>query len=341
MMYVEVESFLNANKGFSIVDVRSPAEYNKGHVPGAVNLPIFTDLERAKVGTIYKQKNKEEAISLGLEIVGPKLKTMAETAQAIANGKKLKLYCWRGGMRSEKMAWLFELVGLDTIVLSKGYKAFRNYLHKKFEAIEQLVVLQGPTGSGKTFILNALERLGEQVIDLEGLAHHKGSAFGGLGEPEQPTTEQFQNNIFEKLMEFDLGKPVWVESESMTIGKVYLPEGLWAKMNSARIMSIRVPRHVRIKNIVNQYGNFTTEQLISKTKQLHQKLEGDALNTITDHIKKGKLEQAVDLLLNYYDRSYAHSATKYKLHKPVMVSLTSQDPMQNAQTLLNQVYELK
>lgn len=341
MLHVPIESFLNENKELPIIDVRSPGEFEKGHVPGAVNLPIFTDLERAKVGTIYKQKSKDEAISVGLEIVGPKMKTMAEAARSLARDKKLKLYCWRGGMRSEKMAWLFELVGLETIVLNNGYKAFRNHMHNSFKRIEQLIVIQGPTGSGKTLILNVLEKLGEQVIDLEGLAHHKGSAFGGLGELQQPTTEQFQNNVFDKMMEFDFNRPIWIESESMTIGKVYLPEELWEKMNLAKVISIEVPREVRIKNIVDQYGNFNTDQLMAKTKQLRQKLGSKKIDTITECIDSGNLERAVDLLLDYYDKTYAHSASKYKHNKPLPVSLSSDDPARNARILLNQVYELQ
>ncbi|MEN8248529.1 MAG: tRNA 2-selenouridine(34) synthase MnmH [Bacteroidota bacterium] len=339
MQRVSIEKYLSADAKTPVIDVRSPAEFTKGHIPGAINIPLFSDLERAKVGTVYKQKSKEEAISLGLEIVGPKMKTMAELAKEYALNKQLKLYCWRGGMRSEKMAWLFELVGLKTTVLEGGYKAYRNYLHNKFDSIEQLIVLQGPTGSAKTYILQALSELGEQIIDLEGLANHKGSVFGGLGEPEQPTTEQFQNNIVELLDSFDLTKTIWVESESMTIGRVYLPEELWHKMNNSTVVSIDVPREFRIRHIIAQYGQFKSEQLISRIEKLQQRLGGKAMSEIIEYVQKEDLYHAVDMLLDYYDNSYAHSSKKYKTKKPIVVYLDSDKADINAQKLVECVLE--
>ena len=323
-----------------IVDVRSPAEYKKGHIPGAVNIPIFDDLERAKVGTVYKQQSREEAIALGLEIVGPKMKSFAEEARNLAIHDSLNVYCWRGGMRSEKMAWLFELVGVRTNVLQGGYKAYRSYLHSCFQNLNQLIVIQGPTGSGKTKILHALKDAGEQVIDLEGLANHKGSAFGGLGEEEQPTTQQFQNDILADLLSFDLDMPVWIESESLTIGRVYLPEELWQQMNEAMVIALDVPRTHRITHIVEQYGKFSSSELSAKISQLQQNMGGADVKTTIELVEQGDLNAAVDILLQYYDKSYAHSASKHKVNKPIMVNLPSGDPKQSAQVLINKVLEI-
>ncbi len=340
MERVEAELFIAEGEETPIVDVRSPAEFQKGHIPGAINIPIFDDLERAKVGTVYKQQSRDEAIALGLEIVGPKMKSFAEEAKNLAKQGLLNVYCWRGGMRSEKMAWLFELVGIKTNVLQSGYKAYRKFLHASFQNLKHLIVVQGPTGSGKTKILHALREAGEQVIDLEGLANHKGSAFGGLGELEQPTTQQFQNDILATMLVFDLDKPIWIESESATIGKVYLPEELWKQMNEATVMALDVPRDHRINHIVEQYGAFTVEELSAKIWQLQQNMGGANVKTIIELVEQGDLHAAVDILLKYYDQSYAHSASKHKVNKPISVSLSSAEPGENAQILINKVLEI-
>ena len=277
MHRLDIIDFLKTGKESKIIDVRSPAEYSKGHIPGAVNIPIFSDLERAKVGTTYKQQSREEAISLGLEIVGPKLKDFAAMAKQEATNNELYVYCWRGGMRSAKMAWLFELVGINTSVLEGGYKSYRSQLLEVFKNVPHLVVLQGPTGSGKTEILKEMQELGVQVVDLEGIAHHKGSTFGGLGQGEQPTTQQFQNDVYDAFLKLDLSAPIWVESESATIGKVYLPETLWQLMNSAKIVSIEIPRPERIENILRQYGDFPADVLSERVEQLAQRLGGAAV----------------------------------------------------------------
>lgn len=340
MEKVGPEQFLRDGLANQIIDVRSPAEYAKGHIPGSVNIPIFDNLERAKVGTVYKQQSKEEAIALGLEIVGPKMKAFTEEAKRYALNGILNVHCWRGGMRSEKMAWLFELVGLQTCVLDGGYKAYRYYLHDYLSKISGLVVLQGPTGSGKTKILHALKNSGQQVLDLEGLANHKGSAFGGLGEQEQPTTQQFQNDILAEISLFNLSEPIWVESESLTIGKVYLPEELWKKMNEAVVIAIDVPREFRIQHIIEQYGSFSSDELSAKISQLSQNMGSANVQQAVSHVKEGDLNSAVDLLLNYYDKYYAHSASKYKLHKPNCIKLDTDDADKNAEILINQISEL-
>lgn len=340
MERVEAELFMADGEVNPIVDVRSPAEFKKGHIPGAINIPIFDDLERAKVGTVYKKQSRDEAIALGLEIVGPKMKTFAEEAKNLATQGTLNVYCWRGGMRSEKMAWLFELVGVKTNVLQSGYKAYRKFLHTSFQNLNQLIVVQGPTGSGKTKILQALEVAGEQVIDLEGLANHKGSVFGGLGEEEQPTTQQFQNDILGAMLAFDLDKPIWIESESLTIGRVYLPEELWIRMNEATVMALDVPRAYRIEHIIEQYGTFTTEELSSKIRHLQQNMGSANMNSAIELVEQGNLPEAVNILLNYYDKYYAHSASKYKVSKPISVSLPSADPKENASILINKVLEI-
>lgn len=334
MQRVGVEEFLNLSNKGKIVDVRSPAEFKKGHIPGAVNIPIFTNKERAEVGTVYKQESREDAILLGLDIVGPKLRKIADEGKRQAIDNKLFVYCWRGGMRSEKMAWLFDLNGLETMVLEGGYKNYRNYGRTIISKASSIIIIQGPTGSGKTAILRSLAELGEQVIDLEELANHKGSAFGGLGKVIQPSTQQFQNEIYRLINQFDRSRPIWLESESATIGRVYLPEELWQRMNTASIVAVNLPAEIRTRNIISEYGSFSKEELISKVELLKQRLGGAMINEISDDIKQDDLHSAVSKLLVYYDKSYAYSATHNKERSPQIVDLVSEDPKSNAKILL-------
>ena len=189
MKKLTIEEFVQKSENIPVIDVRTPAEYEMGHFVGAINIPIFTNEERAKVGTSYKKKGKQIAVIEGLEFVGVKLADFSRQALKIAKDNKLLIHCWRGGMRSASMAWLFETVGLEVYTLIGGYKAYRNHVFSTFDNIEKLTILGGSTGSGKTEILLNMREEGEQIIDLEGVAHHKGSAFGRLGEKyKQPTS---------------------------------------------------------------------------------------------------------------------------------------------------------
>jgi len=177
-----------------VIDVRSPGEFVRGHIPGAHSVPLFTDEERAVVGTLYKQQGRDAAVREGLRIVGPKLATIVDEARALAPDGRIGVHCWRGGERSGSVAWLLDKAGFtEVFTLKRGYKAFRQHVLEAFNMPHDLRVLGGYTGTGKTETLAHLRELGEQVIDLEGLAHHKGSSFGALGEEPQPTTEHFEN----------------------------------------------------------------------------------------------------------------------------------------------------
>ncbi len=330
MDYVGPEHFIKNLRGFPLVDVRSPAEYLHGHISGAINIPIFSNEERAVVGTAYKQQGRIDAIEKGLEIVGPKMKALKDQAKGIAADGKLRLYCWRGGMRSEKMAWLFELVGIPCIILEGGIKAYRNFLMADFERINRLIVLQGATGTGKTEILRFLKDLGEQVLDLEGLANHRGSAFGDIGLGKQPTSQQFQNDLHKELTFMDPGKRIWVESESLTIGKVYLPETLWEKMNNSRIIELTIPRERRIRRLVDEYGVFSKEILGQATLKIQKRFGGNRVKEVMECLENGDLRCAARILLDYYDKSYSFSQNKYKNNVPVRIKSESGDARQNA-----------
>jgi len=302
------------NNTSGVVDVRSPAEYAQGHIPGAVNIPIFDDAERAVVGTAYVQQGREQAIDLGLGIVGPKLVGLVEQARAI--GKPLIVYCWRGGMRSAAMCWLLQTSGMHVLVVPRGYKGYRAHAMGVLSQQWLLRVVVGPTGSGKTEYLHALAQQGEQVLDLEAIACHKGSAFGMLGELPQPTTEHAFNLIHRDIAQFDISKPVWVEDESRLIGRVYLPEVLFEAMQKAELHVLDVSLETRIANLVRIYGGYPKQDLTDAFERLRKKLGGARCNQAIDAISEGDLDTAVGVALEYYDKTYAYCMTKRTREKP-------------------------
>ena len=334
MDYLTAQDFLTATTDLSVVDVRSPGEFKSGHLTGAVNIPLFRDEERAIVGTIYKQEGKKDAIEKGLEIVGPKMLALTKQAEKVAKDGCLGIYCWRGGMRSNRMAWLFEQTDMNCTVLESGYKAYRNTVLNSFAELHNLIVIDGPTGSGKTDLLHALKAEGEQILDLEGLANHKGSAFGNIGLPEQPTSQQFQNDLYDELRKLDEEKRIWIEREGISVGKVYLPQPLWITMRKSTPIAIEVPMEHRIRRLVHDYGQAPTEQLEISIKKLQQKLGGQNMKTALELLHLGQLEDVVLLLLKYYDKGYTYSKNKYRISQPMLVSVTSNDMAKNARTLI-------
>ena len=339
MQILIAEEFMTLRKSFSVVDVRSPGEFAEGHIPGATNIPIFDDNERAIVGTIYKNKGRLPAIEKGLEIVGPKMAQFVREAVVIASSGQLLVHCWRGGMRSESMAWLFERIGIKCFTLQGGYKSYRSYLLEKVGSIQHLIVIEGHTGSGKTEILHHLKTMGEQVIDLEEFAHHKGSVFGGIEQEPQPTTQQFQNNLFDEVLTFDLSKRVWVEGESQTVGRVFLPDSLRQLMNKARCIEILVPRSERISRLVNEYGTLSDELMENAIRSLVKRLGDQRMNEILHCYLQKNLIDVADKLLEYYDQSYQFSRDKYK-RKLTEIVLPNGDASFNAELIFKKAANL-
>lgn len=340
MRTVAIEEFLRLNSAIPAVDVRSPGEFSAGHIPNAHSIPVFTNDERAVVGTLYKQQGKKEAIEKGLELVGPKMLALAKQAEHIAGERELLVHCWRGGMRSNRMAWLFEQLGLTCVVLEGGYKAYRNHILKSFTAPLNLMVLSGPTGTGKTDVLHAMKSLGEQVLDLEGLASHKGSAFGGLGMPAQPSSEQFQNNIFAAMQSLNPQKRIWVESESLTIGRAYLPVTLWNAMNASPSVELIVPKQMRIQHLVNQYGTVDVHLLAESIKKIQQNFGGNRVKESLEMLEVGNLASVADMLLDYYDKRYQFGRTKHARASLVSLESATGEALINAKMILNHINNL-
>ena len=304
------EAFLDAATHYPILDVRSPGEYLRAHIPGAVSFPIFDDAERARVGTTYKQIGKDEAIELGLEIVGPKLATWVKMAKKLAVDNTVLVHCWRGGMRSGSMSWLFETAGLKVKILVGGYKAYRNYVLAEFDRKIPFVVLGGKTGSGKTDILLEMQKRGAQVIDLEGVAHHRGSVFGHFGLAPQPTSEHFENEVVAQLRGMDYSKPIWIEDESQRIGSVNIPHLLWATIRKQPVIFIDIPFAERVKHIVSEYGSLEKEKLIVAVSRIQKRFGPNETKVTIQDLNEDRVDSAFSQLLKYYDKAYEKSLFK-------------------------------
>lgn len=304
-MTISIDEFLQLRSRLPVVDVRSEGEFEAGHIPGAVNIPLLNNHERVIVGTTYKQQGQLEAIKAGFQLVGPRLSEIIEASlQLTRHHHEFLVYCWRGGMRSANYCRFVEMVGIKTNTLKGGYKAYRQKALASFAQPLQLLVVGGYTGSGKSDLLRALKEAGEQVIDLEQLASHKGSVFGGLMMPPQPTTEQFQNDLFEEIMKLDVNKPVWIEDESVAIGKIFLPEALWKNMNSSPLIEMDVPRDIRVQRLVKEYGEANTEKFLEAMRGIVKKLGGQHFIAARERLLAGDMPATIDILLTYYDKAY-------------------------------------
>lgn len=296
-------------------------EFNRGHIPGAVNLPLFDDEERHRVGLTYKTQGGDEAVKLGLEFVGPKMRSLVDRAETIAPQRKLQLYCWRGGMRSSSVAWLLRTAGFQTDCIPGGYKTWRKQVHALFEYPLKLISVGGFTGVGKTPILETMREKGEQVINLESLAGHRGSAFGETG--PQPTTEHFENLLAEALLALDPSKPVWVEDESKRIGKVFIPHPFLSQMREAPYVLLHRDTEHRIKEVCAMYGRESRENLASSFRKIEKRMGGQYCKMAIEYLALGDLENAAHIALAYYDRSYLHSLTTRKVVPAYSESVTT------------------
>jgi tRNA 2-selenouridine synthase len=307
---VHIPEFLELSKLYPVLDVRSPGEYASGHIPGAHSLPLFTDEERAIVGTAYKQASREVAVNRGLEIFGPKMKVLADEAKKIHKGNIFLVHCWRGGMRSGTVAWLLELYGFKVYVLRGGYKAFRRNALDSFGIERKIAILGGKTGSGKTLILKALVAKGEQVIDLEGLAHHKGSSFGALGEKAQPTQEMFENSLYMSLCKTDNNRVLWIEDESNMIGTKVIPKVFFTRMRSSPVFFLDIPFDVRLDYLTEVYGKFALGDLKEAISRITKKLGGQHAKAALEAMDNGDLKTAFGICLAYYDKTYEYGKSK-------------------------------
>ncbi|MCF8379858.1 MAG: tRNA 2-selenouridine(34) synthase MnmH [Bacteroidales bacterium] len=332
---VSIEAFLEGARSTPVIDVRSPAEYEQAHIPHSVNIPLLDNTERKLVGTLYKKTGREEAIRTGFEIIAGKTSRLIEAGIKASGEGRLLVYCWRGGMRSASMAWLFERNGIQCTLLSGGYKNYRHAIKKYFSSGLNIKILGGMTGSGKTEILLKLKERGLQVVDLEGIAHHKGSAFGSLGESQQPTTEYFENLLYEAFSGLDKNKPIWLEDESKNIGRVYIPDELYSLMRKSPLYIVTVPKEKRIERLVADYGVFGEELLIESIEKISKKIGGQNANRAVEAIKEKNYHLAADISLVYYDKAYRFGLEKRADIQKYEIHCESQDAGINAEMILD------
>ena len=330
---ITIEEFLQLAKQHPVLDVRSPGEYTHAHIPGAVSLPLFTDEERKVVGTAYKQQSKQEAIKIGLDYFGVKMKSMVEMVEGICNlelGKRdnagiksqfpnpnsqsLLLHCWRGGMRSAGVAWLLDLYGFKVYTLIGGYKAYRKWVQAQFEKEYPFKIIGGYTGSGKTLVLNEMSKQNKSTIDLEALANHKGSAFGALGEAPQPKQEMFENLLAVKLSEISeylKASPsgegldgAYIEDESQRIGNLQIPMPLWYTMRKSPVYFLDIPFEERLNYLTEEYGKFEKEKLVNAIIRIQKRLGGLDTKNAVNYLLENNHKECFRILLTYYDKYY-------------------------------------
>ena len=331
---ISIEEYFAIEHQVCLIDVRSEGEFNAGRIAHSTNIPILNDEERKVVGTIYKHNGSQNAVLKGLELTGPHLNERLKLALKKVAGRGVVLHCWRGGMRSEFFAFLFHYYGLKPMIIKGGYKAYRSKAHETFCSPFNIQVLSGKTGSAKTYILNELEQLGEQIIDIEKLAHHRGSTFGAIGMEVQNTQEQFENELFECLRKLDPKRPVWVEDESRNIGSNVIPEGFWKQMRVADRYVVEKDIEERLAIIMKDYGLFSIDELTISMNKIGKRLGPQHVKAAIEFLNLGEIEEAFKLALVYYDKAYSFQIEKLVNVKKVMVGAHKMSHNETAKKLV-------
>lgn len=324
MKEITVQDLLNIENRVVPVDVRSPLEFLEAHIPGAVNIPIFTNEERKEVGTLYKQVGANEAKWRAMEIVSPKLPAiLGEIKELLQTGKSPVLYCARGGMRSGSIAAFVEFSGLPSKRLAGGYRAYRQYILEMIPKLipKQAIVLHGMTGTGKTEILLRLKELSYPVVDLEGIAAHRGSLFGTIGyQHEGHNQKMFDGLLFQSLMDIQ-GSPYYiVEAESKRIGKAGQPDGLYeSKLNGINIY-LTASVETRVARIMKEYvepnvgEEWFHEEIMQKVLMMEKRFKNkEVYQELLEQTKNRNYQEVITLLLiYYYDPRYSFKIHEYK-----------------------------
>ncbi|HEY0437935.1 MAG TPA: tRNA 2-selenouridine(34) synthase MnmH [Phenylobacterium sp.] len=301
----------------AVIDVRSPAEFAQDHAPGAINLPVLTNEERAQVGTIYVQESRFKARRIGAALIARNVARHLETALADQpGGFRPLVYCWRGGQRSHAMATILAEVGWRTSVLAGGYKTWRRHVSERLYDQPwpaRLVLIDGATGSGKTEILQRLAERGLQVLDLEGLAAHRGSLLGALKDRPQPSQKMFESRLLALLDGFDLSRPIVVEAESSKVGERMVPPALWHVMAAAPRIEIAAPAPARAAYLVRAYRDIIEDRpaLDEALRRLPTPAGRKRLAAWGELADAGQFEAlALELMALHYDPAYRRSSGK-------------------------------
>ena len=322
-----------AAAGFDdIIDVRSPSEFAEDHLPGAINLPVLSDAQRAEVGTIYVQNSRLKARKLGAGLVARNVADHIDAYFADKPGSYRPLiYCWRGGQRSNSMALILKQIGWRAEVLEGGYRTYRRLVSQMLYDADfawKLVLLDGNTGCAKTDILNAIEDPEVQVVDLEGLARHRGSVFGGFVDVSQPSQKAFESALSHIFTALDPAKPVLVEAESSKIGQVLVPPSLWKAMQAAPRIHLSAPLDERAKYLTRAYSDIVADparldNIIDRLQGLHSH---EVLKNWRELAASGELEGlAAALMQDHYDAAYSRQRARHDV-KTVGLAVRRLDP---------------
>ncbi|MCM2264293.1 MAG: tRNA 2-selenouridine(34) synthase MnmH [Desulfuromonadales bacterium] len=302
------------DRGALLVDARSPGEYAEATIPGALNVPILDDIERVEIGTLYKQEGRQAARRRGVEIVAPKIPALIDriASARLSGSPPVVVFCWRGGMRSRALTQFLELAGIPARQMAGGHKAFRTLVRGFFENGEwgRLIVLRGLTGVGKTSLLQRLAVAGHPVVDLEGLANHRGSAFGHLGLPPQPTQRMFEALLWDALRRIPPSGYALAEGESRHIGRLALPLRVYQGLQAEVSLWIEAPLEARVRNILADYParDHLRDDFARPIQALKERLGRQVVEELAGLLQEGAWEELVRrLMVDYYDPLYRHT----------------------------------
>lgn len=292
-----------------LVDVRTPLEYREDHLPGAINVPLLSNEERVEIGTLYKRTGPHGARVKGLELTAPRFPEIVEQIAEAASGRPVLVYCWRGGLRSRTVASILELTGFQVSQLEGGYKTYRAWITSFFSPFRPsgpLVVIHGLTGIGKTTFIQMLDRDRFTVADLEGLARHRGSAFGELGLQQDISQKMFESLLWNELRKSPPGKPVILEGESRRIGRIFLPGNLYEAMRDGIKIWCEASLETRVDRLIEEYGREEYRDGMAQALiRIRKRLGGDKYEEIREALDKWDLRAFMsELLISYYDRVY-------------------------------------
>lgn len=313
-----------------IIDVRSPGEYAEDHVPGSKNLYVLDDSQRREVGTVYKQINAFEANKLGVSLVAENISHwMAKELRDKPKDYRPLVYCWRGGQRSMSLATVLAAIGWEVSIIEGGYKRYRQQVRETLNQVfsrQPTIILTGLTGTRKTDLLHLLEQRGEQVLDLEGLANHRGSLLGSHPGSRQPAQKYFESLLADKTRNLDPGRTLWIEAESNKIGNLYCPLPLWSAMQEAPQVEINAPLEARVSYLNRAYQEITEDpgslkQKLGLLRERHSKARIEQWQEYIDQLRWDGLIR--DLLVTHYDPAYTRSMARNNRKQLETIALES------------------